>query len=71
METNPKLFSAEIRVDANQVLIGALKNLNIGIQAILLGHKKRVSQSETLSLLVVMSGLEPPTHGFSVRCSTN
>lgn len=21
--------------------------------------------------LVVMSGLEPPTHGFSVRCSTN
>ena len=20
---------------------------------------------------VVMSGLEPPTHGFSVRCSTN
>ena len=21
--------------------------------------------------IVVMSGLEPPTHGFSVRCSTN
>lgn len=21
--------------------------------------------------LVVMSGFEPPTHGFSVRCSTN
>lgn len=20
---------------------------------------------------VVLSGLEPPTHGFSVRCSTN
>lgn len=23
------------------------------------------------SRLVVISGLEPPTHGFSVRCSTN
>jgi hypothetical protein len=21
--------------------------------------------------IVVMSGFEPPTHGFSVRCSTN
>lgn len=28
-------------------------------------------KSPDCSGLVVMSGLEPPTHGFSVRCSTS
>lgn len=32
-----------------------------------LGIKKALK----FSGLVVISGLEPPTHGFSVRCSTN
>jgi hypothetical protein len=32
-----------------------------------LGIKKALKSSG----LVVISGLEPPTHGFSVRCSTN
>ena len=33
-----------------------------------IGHKKTRSAETGL---VVISGLEPPTHGFSVRCSTN
>lgn len=32
------------------------------------GIKKALNNFKAL---VVMSGLEPPTHGFSVRCSTN
>ena len=32
--------------------------------------KKRPSQL-TVFLLVVMDGIEPPTQGFSVLCSTN
>src|SRR5690554_6913532 len=37
------------------------------------GNIKSSRQKKALikSRLVVMSGLEPPTHGFSVRCSTN
>ena len=31
--------------------------------------KNALTRSERA--FVVMSGLEPPTHGFSVRCSTN
>lgn len=27
--------------------------------------------SRVRGLVVVLSGLEPPTHGFSVRCSTS
>ena len=34
------------------------------------GHKKTQAKSLGLSN-VVLSGFEPPTHGFSVRCSTN
>ena len=33
-------------------------------------HKKTQAKSLGLSN-VVLSGFEPPTHGFSVRCSTN
>lgn len=32
-------------------------------------NKKSLSDREAFE--VVLSGLEPPTHGFSVRCSTN
>ena len=35
-----------------------------------LAENKKASHKEKL-LEVVLSGLEPPTHGFSVRCSTN
>jgi len=33
-------------------------------------NKKALDMSKALEE-VVLSGLEPPTHGFSVRCSTN
>gem|GEM_PF-1776449 len=32
-------------------------------------NKKSLSKREAFG--VVLSGFEPPTHGFSVRCSTN
>ncbi len=35
----------------------------------MLGQKKEAQPKGQAS--VVMSGFEPPTHGFSVRCSTN
>jgi len=37
-------------------------------------HSQKVKDIKKVpkdSGLVVISGLEPPTHGFSVRCSTN
>ncbi len=34
------------------------------------GLKNKTPSIEEV-LKVVLSGLEPPTHGFSVRCSTN
>ncbi len=39
-----------------------------------LKHEQKIGHKKTRSAkigLVVISGLEPPTHGFSVRCSTN
>ena len=36
-----------------------------------IGNKKSLLFREGLESIVVLSGLEPPTHGFSVRCSTN
>jgi hypothetical protein len=34
-------------------------------------NQKGIKKALKNSGLVVISGLEPPTHGFSVRCSTN
>lgn len=34
-------------------------------------HQLGIKKALKISGLVVISGLEPPTHGFSVRCSTN
>lgn len=44
-----------------------LMRTNQTIKNIRLDIKKALKYSG----LVVISGLEPPTHGFSVRCSTN
>ena len=33
--------------------------------------KQKARLSRAGFKMVVLSGLEPPTHGFSVRCSTN
>jgi hypothetical protein len=49
-------------------LLLSLKHLSA-----LLYQKKRlpVNSSESLFWLVVWGGIEPPTQGFSVLCSTN
>ncbi len=35
------------------------------------GQKTKKPFEKRKAFEVVMSGFEPPTHGFSVRCSTN
>ena len=63
-------FSGEVpsRNEQNQPETGALSGV--------LGHDKadplnKETQVNPGNSLVVRGGLEPPTHGFSVRCSTN
>lgn len=44
----------------------------IGVKISHKAKKKGIKKALKISkAFVVMSGFEPPTHGFSVRCSTN
>ena len=67
-KSGAKSGAVSSRKEQNQAETGALGADSGALENDSLNEKTQVNPG---NLLVVRGGLEPPTHGFSVRCSTN